>query len=301
MFGKAIEGINKLWGLKEIFHILFFWGYTIVINCAFFLWNGEYEAWIKKFEIIQKDGFKLTIFLTIFIVIFFIFHTIFKWTSSFLIRVYEGYEFPQMISACLKDWMYRKRQKLEEKVNKYPQKLESLTLNYPTESEFIMPTRLGNILKAAELYPWIRYDIDAVAIWPRLFQLLTKEQAQGIVSLKNDMVLLLSLSWISYLSSLVWIVLNWFLISWFVTIVVILSGLFGYLFYRLSLVPALNYGLMIRVMFDLYRVPLLKALGEEKVQNLSEEIEVWQMINNHINKGDLSDKKLLKMFIRKKE
>src|SRR5260370_7047529 len=35
--------------------------------------------------------------------------------------------------------------------------------------EKVMPTRLGNILKNAELYPHERYNIDSVLVWPRLY------------------------------------------------------------------------------------------------------------------------------------
>jgi len=301
MFSKAIGGISKLLGLKDVFHILSFLGYAIVLNSAFFIWSGDYLAWIEKFRPIQNDSAKLTIFLTVAVVIFLILHTIIQWSSSFVIRVYEGYKFPLWLSAYLKNRISKKWQTVEERVGQDPQKLESLTLKFPTELRFIMPTRLGNILKASELYPWICYDIDAVVIWPRLFQLITKEQAQDISSLKNDMVFLLNLSWVSYLSSLVWIALTLFFVSWHGVFVVIVSVAAGYLFYRLSLAPALNYGLMVRVMFDLYRVPLLKALGEEQVENLNDEIKAWKMISDYFKQGALSDEQLKEMFKRKKE
>lgn len=301
MFVKAIEGINKLWGLREIFNVVFFWGYAIVINCAYFLWNGDYAAWIEKFNAIQKDNFKLTIYLTVILVIFVIFHTIIKWSFSFVIRLYEGYDFPLWISERLKGIMNQKMKKLAKEVVKSPQKLETLTMYFPHDTKFIMPTRLGNILRVAELYPWIRYDIDAVAVWPRLYQLVSKEQVEVVSGLKNEMTFLLNLSWLSYLSGLVWIVLTLFFVSWHGVVVVLLAGSAGYLFYRLALVPALNYALMIRVLFDLYRVPLLKALGEEGVSNLEEEIKAWKLISAYFKQGDLTNEQLKGMFRRKKE
>ena len=58
---------------------------------------------------------------------------------------------------------------------------------------------------------------------------------------------------------------------------------------------------MVRVMFDLYRAPLLKALGEEQVQNLDDEIKAWKMISDYFKHGALSDEQLKEMFRRKKE
>jgi hypothetical protein len=43
-----------------------------------------------------------------------------------------------------------------------------ISLYFPSERSDIMPTRLGNVLKAAEIYPWKRYRLDAVIIWSRL-------------------------------------------------------------------------------------------------------------------------------------
>jgi hypothetical protein len=120
MFDKAIEGISKLWGLREIFHVVFFWGYSIVLNSAFFIWSGDYVAWIEKLKPIQNDSIKLAIFLTVSIVIFLIFHTIIKWASSFVIRVYEGYRIPLWLSVSLKDRICKKWQKVKEAVEKDP-------------------------------------------------------------------------------------------------------------------------------------------------------------------------------------
>jgi len=43
-----------------------------------------------------------------------------------------------------------------------------LSLYYPPSPVDIMATRLGNVLKASELYSWKRYRLDAVVLWPRL-------------------------------------------------------------------------------------------------------------------------------------
>jgi hypothetical protein len=43
-----------------------------------------------------------------------------------------------------------------------------ISLYFPSERSDIMPTRLGNVLKSAEIYPWKRYRLDAVVIWSRL-------------------------------------------------------------------------------------------------------------------------------------
>jgi hypothetical protein len=43
------------------------------------------------------------------------------------------------------------------------------------DEEDVLPTRLGNILLAAERYPLSRYGMDTIYFWPRLFPLLPEK------------------------------------------------------------------------------------------------------------------------------
>jgi len=45
-------------------------------------------------------------------------------------------------------------------------------MHTPAESDRHMPTKLGNILRAAELRSKDKYGLDAVICWPRLWLLL---------------------------------------------------------------------------------------------------------------------------------
>src|SRR5437660_2707708 len=59
-------------------------------------------------------------------------------------------------------------QQLEELATQRLYLARDLLLYYPPERQDIMPMQLGNVLKAAELYPLKRYGLDAVLLWPRL-------------------------------------------------------------------------------------------------------------------------------------
>ena len=48
---------------------------------------------------------------------------------------------------------------------------------FPNRAGSILPTRLGNVIRAFEGYSSSRYGIDAIPIWPRLAQVLPKELA----------------------------------------------------------------------------------------------------------------------------
>jgi hypothetical protein len=68
---------------------------------------------------------------------------------------------------------------LEQKETEVQERIEridnELFRYYPTERAEIMPTQLGNVLKASEMYAGERYNLDAVLIWSRLLPALPKE------------------------------------------------------------------------------------------------------------------------------
>lgn len=47
---------------------------------------------------------------------------------------------------------------------------------YPSNPADILPTALGNAIAAFEDYPYTRYGIDAVALWPRLVPILKEKK-----------------------------------------------------------------------------------------------------------------------------
>lgn len=78
-------------------------------------------------------------------------------------------------SQRLKDleaMMIQLSQDVDQRLNKIRSQplglYHELFFYYPSNPEQMMATRLGNVLKAAELYAWERYGIDSVLLWPLL-------------------------------------------------------------------------------------------------------------------------------------
>lgn len=75
-----------------------------------------------------------------------------------IIRLFEGYPWPGRI----KRWGLKRQTTRKERAS------EAVSLrDYPRNRELIRPTRLGNLLTAAEEHSYLRYRIDAVVWWPR--------------------------------------------------------------------------------------------------------------------------------------
>ncbi len=74
-----------------------------------------------------------------------------------------------------------------------------LFLYLPLAPASLMPTALGNVMKAAELYPQQRYRLDAVVIWSRLQPLLPAEYTELLQQAKTSIDVLLTLSTYTWL------------------------------------------------------------------------------------------------------
>ena len=133
------------------------------------------------------------------------------------------------------------------------------------------PTLLGNILEGYEQYPQNCYGMDAVFYWSRLWLVIDKDLKEDISKSWSVADGLLSLSAVSYLAGLLWLVAytgaeidllgpNWFpLGDNFNQTLTAVAGWFllGYALYRLSLPFHRQNGEVFKSLFDLYRDKLM--------------------------------------------
>lgn len=56
----------------------------------------------------------------------------------------------------------------------------ALNTNYPPNAEHVLPTRLGNIIRAFEVYPSTAYGLDGVIIWPALAAIMPKDELEAV-------------------------------------------------------------------------------------------------------------------------
>jgi hypothetical protein len=139
-----------------------------------------------------------------------------------------------------------------------------------------MPTRLGNVLRAAELYPHERYRIDAAVIWPRLRLLLPEAAADGLVEAQTALESLLLLRTLAAMFGLVApVALVLAGASWLLVLASLLAWPVSWISHRSALQAATEYADRIRTAFDLYRLDLLKHLEIDVPADLAAERMVW--------------------------
>jgi hypothetical protein len=123
----------------------------------------------------------------------------------------------------------------------------------PREDRYGMPTRLGDILRAAELRPADKYGLDAVVCWYRLWVLLPEEIRTEIGGTRLELDRAVRI-WLWGALFLLWAPWLW----WVAVPIGILVPLLAYGFSMLS--AATLFGDLTETAFDLHRMELYDAL-----------------------------------------
>jgi hypothetical protein len=228
-----------------------------------------------------------------------------------LIRLYEGYPWKDswLGRACTRH--HRRQAALLRQVREHarllirqareanvsdalPAEVETL-LNlagpaigsFPVRQKSILPTRLGNVVRAFEGYPKLKYGIDAIMLWPRLAPILPKEVTESLDSAKASFDFMLNASVLSAVSAVAVVAAG--LVgrqsaSWSEAITWLpwtaLFAALEYLFYLGAINRAASWGTEVKVAFDLKRLDLLSSLGYNvKVSGPAEERALWEEIS----------------------
>ena len=122
----------------------------------------------------------------------------------------------------------------------------------PETPNLVMPTRLGNLLRGAEQRAAVKYGLDSVVCWPRLWLVLDDETrdslTQARASLNSG-----ARTWLWGALLAVWTVWAWWALP--VAVAICLSA-----YYISMLSSAQVYGDLVEAAFDLHRAKLYRAL-----------------------------------------
>jgi hypothetical protein len=191
MSAKFIEGVGGKLAEQWVANLL---------TPAFVFWSGGLLAFIhrhgwqpiaeifpdSKLEALQIGGIAATFILI------YISALIVQRFDTEILRGLEGYWYPGLRKLPILNWLRdRQLKKIKTDLRAWEnlyERFETKTLNheelaqyirhdralrqYPTDEADFLPTRIGNILRAAERRPYDRYGLDAIICWPRLWLLL---------------------------------------------------------------------------------------------------------------------------------
>lgn len=201
-----------------------------------------------------------------------------------IIRLFEGYPLmrvPHLGEYCA-DWHRSRAEHLDIKRH-----LWALYYGYPEDPDDFLPTRLGNILRAAERYPYYRYRADTIVVWPRLYHLLPRQFVDDVEDARSTVEFLLVVSlWFAAfgLGSLTLITLTGGPLL--LGVVCLQAGALGaYAAYLSALPAAEEYGEQLRAGVELHRLQLLESLRLPAPKNLEEERVTWERLLRFVGAG----------------
>jgi hypothetical protein len=205
-----------------------------------------------------------------------------------LVQLYEGY-WP----LGLRRWAARRVSKRWQRLRAlrvqsarsgdsaaYAALQDTLHHRYPPREEALLPTRLGNVLRAAEQYGATSYGMDVVFWWPRLWSVLPAEAQARIGDALTPMLALLNVATLSAgLGIGGAIYLARAQIVWWQWLLVLLGGtLVSWLAYQGAVAQARSYGQLVRAGIDLWRFSLLQALHQPLPATPQEERVLWRKL-----------------------
>jgi hypothetical protein len=210
-----------------------------------------------------------------------------------VLRFLEGYWHPWL--RPFRRWLIAKEVKRSQRISDRWQTLASLDpaqLTTEQRDEFVqldwqqihlplpnqlMPTRLGNILRAAEQRPLEKYGLDAIVCWSRLWLLLSDAVKKDLQEARADLNTAVRV----WLWSLLFII--WTIWAWWAAPVGIISAIFAYYYWALD--AARNYGELIEATFDLHRNLLYQSLRWNLPADTEEERRVGQKLTEYLWRG----------------
>ncbi len=294
MFEKFLEKIGE--GLTERWSITKY-GLALIFLIEGILTYANYNNVDLKSEItkaIEKvkepKYLPLEILITFVLLLLIAFlNVLIESLQSWAIKRTEGY-LPQYLSGVqiyLNDRSARKIKKKREQQYKFSistkevdkiksDRLRAELARLPVDYKKAMPTLFGNLLRAAEEHPEIRYGLNAIVCWSRLYPLLPDVLRKLIDRARANLNESASLLIWSILS-LIWLCWKW----WWA----LLSLPVACLAYRSMVLAAGTYGDLIRSSFDLYRFDLYKAVHWPLPSSPKEEKEAGKNLTWYLFSG----------------
>lgn len=258
---------------------------------AFFFWGGalwlvSFTSWVNPLDFFLAAELKQQILLGLaFVGVVILSDILSEWVTLPILKRLEGYYWPASLE---KHGIMRWRRILEEKDDRLArlnpnlagQDKERIRLDAELallpEYKNMMPTYLGNLLRAAEAYSMTRYGLDAIIVWPHLWQLLPEPAQQELRSIRRQLDRAVQLlAW----GLLFWI---WTYFTWWAAPIVFITLPMAY--YRI-IQCATQYPTLIRTAFDLHRFALYEQMRWPLPPKIEDEVAMGKELTQYIWRG----------------
>ena len=160
--------------------------------------------------------------------------------------------------------------------------MRELAEHFPDDERWLLPTAFGNTLRAFETYPRVMYGFESIDGWSRILGVVPEEYRTLIDNAKTQVDFWVNLGFISLL-----LLGEYFGIAsyqgafkaiWLLALIILALLIAPYRARRV----AVEWGDLVKSVFDLYRFDLLKALGVELPKSRKEERALWTKVSQAI-------------------
>jgi hypothetical protein len=277
------------------------WAAT-VLTPAFGFWLGGLITWMQKFGWADwqqwftqlAEPLQIAVLITSLLLVAASAFAIQRF-DLLVLRWFEGY-WPTWMNP-LRHWLLTRQQ---QHVQRLDQRWQALTAQrdqtgrltaveldelvaidwqlrqVPADPARLMPTRLGNLLRAAESHPTTKYGLDAIICWPRLWLVLPDAVKKELQETRAD----LNTAARVWLWGVLFAV--WSMWAWWPLPIALFVALFAH---HWMLNAAATYGDLLESTFDLHRWELYKALHWPLPTNPSQERELGRQLTEYLWRG----------------
>lgn len=315
MWSKLLEGaggqLAQRWVLTILTPAFVFWAgalATLLLHDNSITWRWGLAALVPSLSNIVEsvslqlpDQLSTPLVLVVFVGAFVLVATSTAVAQSFvlpLLRLAEGY-WPSTLSAYRNDLVAGQIKQIAKDRDRRRElfirgKKENLTRDeanefvwldqrlrrFPTDDNKVMPTRLGNILRAAEAHSTEKYKLDAIICWPRLWLVLPQDVKDEltVARARLDNAALMGFWGLLFMIWSVWI--------WWAPFLGLLAA---FVAYRALLSAAETYADLVESTFDMYRTVLYQALRWPFPGNPKEELREGARVTEYLWRGPDED------------
>lgn len=289
MTAKVLEGaggkVAEQWIPSLLTSAIVFWAGGLLAGIQHFGWQGFTDWFVKQPEPLQLGLLVMGLGLAIASA------AIVERFQLAALRGLEGYWYPIFQSfknRLIRDQVKRKdrlesqfqdldnRPRLTSRDRQLLAKINRQLNDFPLRNAELMPTQLGNVLRAAELRSLDKYGLDAIICWPRLWLLLSDSVKADLQAARAELNAAARL-WIWS-----WLFLVWAVWAWWAVPIAVLSAWFAY---GWAIAAARTYGDLVEASFDLYRFLLYEALRLPAPVNTAEERTKGQQLTRYLVRG----------------
>jgi hypothetical protein len=161
-------------------------------------------------------------------------------------------ELPRLLGEGLPDRDLLEAHRLQRRAQR------QLEMSYPSDEERLLPTQLGNALRAFEDQAGQRYGLDTVTMFPRLTPHVSDPVRNALDDLRDQLDIAARLCITLLLATVVSAALL-FAHGWWLALPAT-TALLAWVAYRSAVQAAIAYGEEIAVAFDLHRFDMLRGL-----------------------------------------